>query len=266
MRKKVKAESGAIAIEAVLGITAFMMAICTLLFLSYLVRIEARVQYAVDQTAKELSSYYYLVDALELSELFSGSYADSRKEDINSILNGVMDVSSSANTLVSGIDLDFSNISEYKEASVEAYNKAKDVYTGIKTAAQDPQGVMKGIIVSFVHSGNKMITPFLCRLVFSKYIGENANQQKKFFEMTGMENGVDDINFLYSSLIEDGRTVTVTAIYKVNLKKLSFGLLDYDLTFCNTASTAAWLKPKGIATKTLADAYKYRTEKAKKEE
>lgn len=277
MKRRTNNESGAIAIEAVLGITVFLMTICTLLFISYLVRVEAKVQYAVDQTAKEISSYYYVIDNVGLSPLLSEQgheKIEESQEKINKVLNGVMEFTAASDDFVSGIDIDLNDIGKTIESgknsandAVNMYNKAKDVYDGLKSVAENPKEVLTAILYTFAHSfKNPVMMPFLCKMILPKYIGENTKQQKAFFEMTGMKNGIDDINFLHSTLLEDGRTVTVTAIYKINMKKLSFGLLNIDLVFCNTGSTAAWLKPDGQYTLSLAKAYAKTHPNEKKED
>lgn len=261
MRHQKKGETGAIAIEAILGITVFLMAVCTLLFISYLVRVEAKVQYAVDQTAKEISSYYYFADVLGLSEYTIGSAREKSEAQVNEVLNGFMDFSTATGDLVSDFSLDIKDIKKTGDNAVAAYNKGKDLYETLKTSAKNPKGLLQGVLTTVMYAGTKkFVMPFLCKLIVPKYIGENEKQQKAFFEMAGMKNGVDDIDFTCSSLLDDDRSITVTAIYKINMKKLSFGLLDIDLTFCNSATTAAWLIPgtNENGPKTLAEAYKKR--------
>lgn len=64
MIKFIKKERGAFAVDAILGITLFLLSILSIMCVSIIIKIEAAMQYAVDQTAKELSSYYYLLDKI----------------------------------------------------------------------------------------------------------------------------------------------------------------------------------------------------------
>ena len=262
-----KRETGAIAIEAVIGLTFFMLSILALMLMSLIIRIEANMQYAVDQTAKELSSYYYLLDAAGVAKLTSGTSAsaDADVENINQIIDNVVSFSSSTNEasdnfaeLANG---DLSKISAIAEDNYPAMQaSANNIWESVKSFSDDPEGQVKAVISVFAHSlGNKAmsyyVTPYLCRMLMPKYLSGDLESTNEYLETVGIEGGMDAVDFTYSSLLADGRTIRVEAIYKLNTKKLTFGLIDVDLIFRQTAVTAAWVTPNGDELKTIADAY-----------
>ena len=58
MNRNNRKESGAFAIETLLSLTVFIIAITALLMLSLIIRAQANMQYALNQTAKEISGYF----------------------------------------------------------------------------------------------------------------------------------------------------------------------------------------------------------------
>lgn len=71
----------------------------------------------------------------------------------------------------------------------------------------------------------------LCELVVKDRIDEKALSQ--------VDGGFGGINFSVSNILGDGKTITIVAIYKINVN--TFGLVDKSLNICQKAQTAAWL-------------------------
>lgn len=60
--RNIKSETGSFTVEATLTLTLFMFAFLAIMSLSTIARIEGITQYAINQTAKEISQYYYIAD------------------------------------------------------------------------------------------------------------------------------------------------------------------------------------------------------------
>ena len=54
---KDKGEKGSFTVEAILSLSIFMFAFVTIVSLATVAKIESTTQYAIDQTAKEISKY-----------------------------------------------------------------------------------------------------------------------------------------------------------------------------------------------------------------
>ena len=93
VRKFIKDERAEFAIDAIFGITFFMISLIALMFMSLIIRIQSNMQYALGQTAKEISGYYYLADKIGLAAVTSGS---GGAQDVDSTINSVMDFMGSA--------------------------------------------------------------------------------------------------------------------------------------------------------------------------
>lgn len=71
----------------------------------------------------------------------------------------------------------------------------------------------------------------LCTLLTENRINEKA--------LYYVDGGFSGINFAASNILGDGRTITVIAMYRINVN--TFGLFDKQLHICQKAQTAAWL-------------------------
>lgn len=273
---RAKSEEGAFAIDALFGITLFLVSVIALMMISIVVKLESTLQYAVDQTAKQLSSYYYLLDAVDLATYTSGAAGtegNNKVEAANKVINDVIDFSQSTEEYKDGINSDFQAItnmdfskvdtSKYKEIA----NSAKGLWDSLKALKDDPAGQIKATISIFAHSiGNKAlsyyVTPYLCRMLMPSYIAGDLQKTNDYLNHIGIKGnegdvGMEMIDFSHSSLLADGRTIKIVAIYKLNLKKLTFGVINSDMVFQQTAVTAAWVEPNDSGTlKTISAAYK----------
>lgn len=281
---KFKSETGAMAIEAVLGLTFFMLAIISVMMMSLIIRLQATMQYAVDQTAKQLSSYYYLLDAAGIAKYTSGNSDDDTKQavkptekaisDTNEIINNVIDFAGEAgNASKDFTNLSVSDFENLKDDAVQMKSKAQELWQDVKALKDDPKGQMKAVITIFARSlGNKAlsyyVTPYLCRMIMPNYISGDLKSTEKYLDNIGVigddgQTGMDMIDFTKSSLLADGRTIKIVAIYRLNTKKLTFGMIDTDLVFQQSAVTAAWVEPNESGSlQSIGGAYKNNNKKA----
>lgn len=230
-------------------------------------------QYAVDQTAKELSSYYYLLDAVDIAKYTSGnagSDAAAGAAKANKLIDNVISFSDAAGDVGTSIS-DMENISIDSIGQIdpsnyqELYSTANQLWNSVKDMSNDPSGQVKAVISIFAHSlGNGAmsyyVTPYLCRMLMPNYLTGDLESTNKYLDSIGIEGedgqtGIEKIDFTHSTLLADGRTIKIVAIYKLNTKKLTFGMLDTDLYFEQTAVTAAWIEPNGDELKSIAEAY-----------
>ena len=267
MKIKRKKEDGAFAIEAVMGLTFFMLSVLAIMLMSLIIRVESQLQYAVDQTAKEMSSYYYILDAVGVAKYTSGSAGASAEEtkNINDLIDNVLSFSSEADDMagtMSNMDtIDISQIGQMSGNVEQMATTANDMWGNITAIRDDPKGQIMATLSVFAHSlGNKtmsyFVTPFLCRMLMPKYLAGDYESTNEYLENLGIEGGIDSIDFSHSSLLGDGRTIKIVAVFKLNTKKITFGVLDTDIIFRKTAYTAAWVTPNDSGEiKSIYDAY-----------
>lgn len=256
-------ETGAIAIEASIGIFFFLLSICCVMFFGQFARLESQMQYAVNQTAKELSMYYYVLDALDLAQYTSDANKSGKnREDLNKTINAFSAFMGDVGDSLS-IDWDFSSIEKAgdsiekgKEAATSLYSSGGQLFEQLKVLGDDPIGKIKVILRIIISAGkNRVVAPLLCREFLPKYISEGDVDE--YLQSFGVVHGIDDLDFSYSSILDDGRSIKIAVVYKVNTKRLTFGLVDTDIMLKQVAVTAAWVTPgKEKDLNTIVDAVK----------
>jgi len=98
--------------------------------------------------------------------------------------------------------------------------------------SNDEETTLKGIIQSAAREAVGFSSgSALCDLISRDKIEERALSQ--------IDGGYEGIDFSVSNVLGDGKTITVVAIYKINVN--TFGLVDKSLKICQKAQTVAWL-------------------------
>lgn len=245
-------EKGDIAIEALLGLIVFILGFMAVLMFSMLIRLEASTQYAVDQVAKEVSQYYYIVEKAGLLPDSSAPQPDTTviNNNMNNAKDAIGDMQKLAGSLNSGnYDNILGQIDAVGSNAEDAVNSAKKLKNGISGTDWNEQ---LGIILNLtVKSGTNrlvgcLIADPICSMLFPKYI--SASDLDAYLKANGIENGKDGLHFERSTFLADGYTINVVLNYKVNLKALTFGMYDGDIYVQQTACTAAWIHYKGSGT------------------
>lgn len=155
-----KHESGAIAIEAAISLSIFMLAISGIMLFSMIVRTQSLVNYALNQTAKEISGYFYLVDKIGLTEMLSGVNNNDTKAGIqkmNDAINSLVAFSSDASDGISdmsqhvqgviGEEMPAFNISgDTFSLSEESFDQFMQEAQDVEAYIQTQQGNIQGAI------------------------------------------------------------------------------------------------------------------------
>lgn len=250
---KTRRELGSVTIEATIALTIFMFAFLGITSLSTLVRAESKVQYALNQTAKELSQYMYIFYRGETAENTTKPVDELIKETgnfTNMIKNASKDVDFSdslfsKDQVASDLKKTISDVSTVKNDVQSILEAGKSLANKYKSVAENPTEVLnaiysivKGEIKNTVRS--KIIAPVVANILMPKYLESSEKSADEFLEGMGVENGMSGLNFSLSSIMEDGRTINLTAVYTVDYKIPLVG--DRRFTIKQTASTATWSK------------------------
>lgn len=267
MRNFIKDQSGEFAIDAIFGITFFMISLIALMFMALIIRVQSNVQYALGQTAKEVSGYYYLIDKLGLAAVTAGSNPTGA-QDINKTIQSVVDFSSSAKDFGSEVgstvdtvksydsfeSINFGEISEDKDKLLasfkDAEEKAKTMGADFKNLAKDPKGQAKQILSVFAKTAansvvNNVVAPFVCEALMPKYLVANTSSTSidDYYCAIGIKP--ETVSFKGSQFLADRRSIKIQITYQLDLEKYTLGFVKNKITFRQVASTAAWVRPKG---------------------
>lgn len=259
-------EKGAFSIDAILGLTLFMIAIIAIMFMSLIIRVQANMQYALGQTAKEISGYYYLMDKLGIASVTSNeNNTDTKKniENLNSTIGSILDFSSSASNLTNGMDfkdgLTLESLQNLeKEMDLDKiWNQANTMGEKLKTYTQKGTATdqLKAVIQVFgksliSKSFSYYIAPFVCEALMPKYLTSTGDVDE-YYESIGINP--DSVDFSDSQLLFDGRSIKLVVEYELDTEKLTFGMYKGILKFQQVAATAAWIQPNGGSKKAVSD-------------
>ena len=254
---KKRNEKGSFTIEAILALSIFMFAFMAIVSLALVVKLESTVQYAIDQTAKEISQYCYIADR---AGAFPKKEGESKEiQNVDAAVQAVFDFSDLTNDKVAKYsEKDFTSLSfdeilnevDDAEADItEIQTASEEIYNSFKTVMDDPQGVVKALAKMMLTSATKrvvsrVIAQPLCKALVPKYMTTGGDIDTELKQM-GIVDGLNGLDFRLSSFLIDDRTINVVVVYKVKVN--GFGIFDKDIIVKQTASTAAWVKGVSLA-------------------
>lgn len=275
--KEFNNQRGSATIEAVIGFTAFLFAIFTILGLVNFCRAQMLVSSAVDTAAKEMSQYAYFYQMSGLQK-FEGKLDDNAsvgKNNINEIIGTVDTLYSSINGAVDQTIQEKTNVENMLAAGDADLQTFENAITGIENSAE---GVMQGItgvgnalkdvgndpllymrsLVALIGSegmeaAKRAVAVPLARSFVSKHFGEDTDAANAKLESLGIEGGLDSMNFNLSNIFSDDKhqDIEITVIYKVKLFQV-FDWVVLEANVSKVASCRAWLGGDDVITKTVS--------------
>lgn len=267
--KKAKCGRGSLAIEAVVSLTGFIVAIFTILnFINYC-RVQSMVSSAIDSVAREMSQYAYFYEITGARRL-EQKMRDAGKESENTInmvagaldgLNGTF--SRSANGVknaAGGIseDLQAGNYASIAEqvknlelgkSYAEIKGNAEIIGDELSAIADDPGAFIKSFaalagskITDYAKS--RLIAAPLAKALTIKHFGGNAAEASERLAQLGVVDGLDGMNFGMSTLFAPNAPDDIEIVCYYQLEIFNpLGELGglTEITLCKIARTRAWL-------------------------
>ncbi|MBO4898410.1 MAG: hypothetical protein J5590_08955 [Clostridia bacterium] len=208
-----KSTKGSLTVEAMLSVSAFIMVYITILFIMRLVFAYEIVQHALNQTAKEFSTYGYYNDVSGLGDVngtlnkSTAGGVDNFNKNVSNVVNlydKINNLGDSAGELaesasngdiegvITNIDNNSKNYSEFKDAAVDVGDMVKDI-------AEDPVATIKSIGSVLLRSGNENTKTLICgaisKRLMAKYIEDGgydaANERLKKLRIVDGLEGID---------------------------------------------------------------------------
>ncbi len=222
MKWFLNANKGSLTIEASLSLSIFLFAFVTLLSFVNVARIESRVQYAINQSAKELSQYLYAADQVLALEA-----AGATDEEIKMVVDHLIDFNYS---IGSGYPQQ-SEAMDIKTHSDE-FNKPAEVIEWLATMAlNDPSSITSQAVA--VSLADMLVPKYL-------YPGSSMGEIDQQLKALHVRGGLSGLDFKNSSILEDGETINIVVDYRIGSMFPSF--FNKDIVVRQSASTAAWVK------------------------
>ncbi|MGN0431299.1 MAG: hypothetical protein ACI4EQ_02985, partial [Lachnospiraceae bacterium] len=240
--RKYKNEKGAIVVETVMSLSAFMFLIVTILTIVNVCIVQQKVGIALNQTAKEIAQYMYIYNLTGVNDIQKENYENGElaREDISDVVTAISGMSESLEKLTSG------------EATFDEASAAVDDFLlnaeAIGDTATDAIGEGSGWVMSFLRVlGNEafeeakgQIAGQLAKLLIQKnLINAEGQSADAYLRNMGVMEGIKGVYFGDTVLLRNGeQDIILIADYHVKL----ITLLNHDITlhFRQAAITRGW--------------------------
>lgn len=267
MPKQQSDQKGSIVVEASIALVIFIGIMAFMINLTNVYIVHDRVQYALTQTVKELSTYSYLYSAsglqekhdsfIEKAETEAKSVNDSAK-DLNTLWDSVDALAGAfgdAKSDLTGGDLDFDelqgDLDNLINAGDEAVDDAIQAGSSIISLAKDP----KQTAIAFLYLGaqgaleygkSKLILAPLASALAPKYLSDGSGRDaNEFLKAYGVKGGWSSMDFGESRLFYDGKTIDLIVEYDISVQFPLLPLPFDSFHIVQRAAAAAWLDGDG---------------------
>lgn len=263
MLKKFEHEKGSVTVEAAISLSAFMFAIVTLLTIINICLAQARISYAINTTAREISQYSYLYSLTGLNESQSQLHQSGIEgtEDIGKILTDINTVYNEIENLGQTGNKSPENIEDIMSAWDSAVGSVENIQAAgtslestLSGIADDPKNLMFGIAKMAASEGfdltkSRLIAAPLSKVMCKRHLvneeGGSADAYLKFLGVVPGPTGsyMDGLDFSRSTLFPYGSNeIRINVVYDV--KVIALLPLDFSFHFNQTAVTHGWLSGK----------------------
>lgn len=274
--KNRKDEKGNITIEATIALTTFLFMFLMIYSLITICRAQARIQVALDGTAKEISQYTYLYNITGLKTSVDGVHSRAGEiednvngfiGDVSKTLDGIQtikdDVGGSINVgSIEELNNQFDKIKTDLEKTGEDANAVKDtVQQTLAELSDNPQKLMLGLGTVLASetldlATSRIIAEPVCKTLIQKHLKRSGNDTADAFcKSVGIvqgtyltkKNNFNGLDFSRSTIFADGSDEIVLVVtYKIRLLQLL--PIDAELTITQSAVTKGWLGGDKTAT------------------
>ncbi len=258
-----KRERGSLTVEAAIVLVIFIFGYASIVSITSFIRAQMIIQYGINEAAKEISAYCYIVsktglmdDSARLSEE-AGEFKKSTDNVIDTVAklyeameDGSEHIASSVQEIdTSDLESILAGVEVTGSVTQEEFNNMAAKANSMKEAGEEyfgnPQAILKGLAsvakdTGFRAAKSYMVAAPISKLLFQKHIGQYGTQLEgvDVLEKLGVVNGIDGLDFTGSTLFNDGSTITVQVAYTMKVKYPGFDQKEFH--FIQTASTDAW--------------------------
>ncbi|MDR1634356.1 MAG: hypothetical protein LBS27_05440 [Bifidobacteriaceae bacterium] len=248
-KSEARGEGGSAVIEATIAFTAFAMVIVIVYSVINFCVAEARVRFAVDATAKELSTYGYLMRMAGLDQAATGMAQDAQNTQ-----NTIESVTTNFENMMAGYNelngaLQSGNIGAVDPSNlIDAIRAGGDAVDEIREVAGDPTAFVMGLAALVARDGlDWAASQMVGALVEKQLRGEEGIDVNAYLSGLGVVDGFDGITFYTPNFLgpvldgeaSDSWNITIQACYDVEVE--NFLNLDTKVHVCSTGSTRAWM-------------------------
>ena len=260
MFNKLRKESGSVTIEATISLSAFMFAIVTILTIVNICIVQAKMSYAINTTAKEISQYSYLYSLTGLNnsqDMLYKAGVEGTKDvtkiltDINTVYNEIENLGNTGNQSPDNIEQIMSAWDDVAGSAQKIEEAGSSIYESISDIADDPKNLLFGIAKMAASDGfdlvkSRLIAAPLAKVMVQKHLvnskDASVEDSLKFLNVVPSATGsyLDGLDFKQSSLFPHGSNeIRINVQYDV--KVIALLPINFSFHFNQTAVTHGWL-------------------------
>jgi len=259
-----KRQKGSLTVEAAIVLVIFIFGYAAIVSITSFIRAQMIIQYSINQAAKEISSYCYIVsktglmeDSRELGEE-AGEFKKSTDQVIDTVVKlydaidqGSENITNSLTAIPENQDLE-SVLNSVEHAGNVTQEEFQNMVTSANTLASvsgdyfsDPKAVLKGMGALAKDTAFSKAKSYVIAAPISKAMVKNQIELygtdargRDVLERLGVVGGLGGLNFTGSTLFNDGKTIVVQVAYSMKVSYPGFDQKEFH--FIQTASTEAW--------------------------
>lgn len=257
-------QKGSLTVEAAIVIVMFIFGYVAIANISNFIRAQMIIQYSITQAAKEISAYCYIVSKTGLMEDSArlGEEAASAKADADEVIatmdklfqtveNGAETITNETEKITFDGDWEatLEGIENVENLTQEEYQKMVDAANVMMDSAEEyfgnPKQILKGLVSVAKDEGFQAIKSYaiaapISKILVKKQIDAYTDDKDApdILARLGVVGGMDGLNFMGSTLFNDGKTIIVSVTYTMKVE-LPF-IEEKEFMYKQTASTEAW--------------------------
>lgn len=209
--EKLKNSRGSLTVEALLFLIPFIMAFCTIINAARFVQAEVIIHHAITQTAKQISTYSYVLTKAGITQKMQETNGKSEKfqatvDEATSSIQGLADAVGDSDALVEGVfSLAKSEARETLMSEVAGSLAEETIRDSVSLMSEDPD---------------------------------------EFLSNLGIEGGLSGLDFSDSEWVSNGddEKANIRIVVKYSMKNVLFPDFEFiqPYEFCQSASTLIW--------------------------
>jgi len=236
-----KDEKGSVVVETLGSFMLFAFLMVAILTLINIATLQARVHYALTQTALELSMYSHVIHVIGLTEHFKtiSAGAEATGELIGSVQDNIAAIQGAATGAPGSPAETLSNLNVIIDASSNLFGHAGDVM-------DDPRGMITNLLHYGLAIGQQ---EFIIRPLFHRHLATDEEGAGEYLRRRGvipsqsLWGGMEYIDLGESVLINADGDIIIIAEYRI---RYIFGALPLptaarELTVRQQVKTRAWI-------------------------
>lgn len=241
-----KRERGAVVVEAVISMTAFMFAILIILSIADIAYTQSKMAVALNSAAKEISQYCFLYYKFQLDKANAG-FSEGTEEAENTVTDTVDGLGKMMDSFGgAGSDFNEGNFDSAVQQVKDGANSANETVSMLaNTIAEDPKGFLIGMGKLAGREATEAVKVYLGQIMAKAFMAKNLKSTAEddpdaFLKRLHVVDGMDGLDFQYTSMMAYGSSNEINLVCTYQVEVIKLLNMDFTFTFRQSAKTLAW--------------------------